>query len=370
MGTGNVIANIISSVFWIFLGTLLGVEHYGELSYDIALASIAAIIANFGIGSTIIIYTAKGVKVNSTLYLISITSGVLTSVILYFLVSKPGVSLYVIGYIFFSLITGEMLGMKRYGTFSKFLIIQRILVIIFSLGLYYIIGPTGVLLGFALSFFPFSFKIYHRFKKSEIDFRLLKPRLGFMISNYALELSRTFSGSTDKLIIYPIFGFAFLGNYQLGVQVLGMLSLLPSIVYQYILPHDASGTGSQKLKHVTIISSVGLAILGIVLAPTIIPYMFPKFKDAVLVVQIMSLATIPLTINLMYISKFLGLEKNKIVLIGSVVYLTVLVLSIVFLGKSYYINGVAASPVLAAASETTYLLTITKIIQGKKNTVQ
>ncbi|MDE1818525.1 MAG: hypothetical protein KGI19_07985, partial [Thaumarchaeota archaeon] len=271
---------------------------------------------------------------------------------------------------FFSLTTGEILGMKRYGTYSKYLITQRILVIIFSLGLYYVIGPSGIILGFALSFFPFSFKMYHRFKKSEIDFKLLKPRLGFMVNNYVLELSRTFSGSTDKLIIYPIFGFTLLGNYQLGVQVLAMLSLLPSIVYQYILPHDASGTGSQKLKQVTIISSVGLAILGIVLAPTIIPYIFPKFKDAISIVQIMSLATIPLTINLMYISKFLGLEKSKIVLIGSAVYLTVLVTSIVFLGKLYHVNGIAVSPVLAASSETIYLLTITKILQGKKNTVQ
>ncbi len=235
-------------------------------------------IAFFGIGSTIIIYTAKDVKVNSTLYFISITSGVLTSIILYFLVSKPGVSLYVIGYIFFSLVTGEILGMKKYGTFSKYLIIQRILVIIFSLGLYYIIGPSGIIIGFALSFFPFSFKIYKRFKKSEIDFRLLKPKLGFMVNNYVLELSRTFSGSSDKLIIYPIFGFALLGNYQLGAQVLGMLSLLPSIVYQYILPHDASGTGSQKLKHVTIISSVGLAILGIALLPQSFPIFFQNSK--------------------------------------------------------------------------------------------
>ena len=41
---------------------------------------------------------------------------------------------------------------------------------------------------------------------------------------------------------------------------------------------------------------------------------FPEFLDAVKIVQIISIAIIPGTINFLYISKFLGIEKTRIVL--------------------------------------------------------
>ena len=77
-----------------------------------------------------------------------------------------------------------------------------------------------------------------------------------MTNSYILDFSRTFSGQTDKLIVAPMLGFALLGNYQLGLQLLSLLSILPSIVYQYTLPHDATGRSNKKLKKITILVSV------------------------------------------------------------------------------------------------------------------
>ena len=114
--------------------------------------------------------------------------------------------------------------------------------------------------------------------------------------------------------------------------MLAILTILPGIVYQYILPRDSSGDSNKKLKKLTIIVSIILAGLGLILAPIILPILFPKFTEAIEVIQIVSISVIPSTINLIYISKFLGNELSKIVLIGSGIFLSVQIVSILILG--------------------------------------
>jgi O-antigen/teichoic acid export membrane protein len=170
-----------------------------------------------------------------------------------------------------------------------------------------------------------------------------------------LDLSRTFSGQTDKLFIAPLFGYAILGNYQLGIQFLGLLSTLPGIVYSYVLPHDASGNPNKQLKKIIILISIILAILGVLLGPIVMPLLFPKFISAGEVIQIMSLAVIPITINYMYISKFLGSENNRIILISSGIYVATQISGIFILGNLFDIRGIASAFVLAASAESLYL---------------
>src|SRR5438445_4274102 len=369
LGFANLISNAISGIFWFYLASLLGNSHYGEVSYFIAIAGIASVISFLGAGNTIVIYTAKGEKIQAPIFFVTIITSIVTSLVLFIMFSNLGVSLYIIGYIIFALATAEILGRKLYKDYSKYLITQKILFVCFALGFYFLLGPKGVIVGFALSFFPYSFRIYKGFKESKLDLSNLKPRMGFMMNSYVLDLSRTFSGNTDKLLVGPMLGFSLLGNYQLGIQFLSLLSLIPSIVYQYILPHDANGNPNRKLKKITVLVSVILAVLGIFLAPKVLPLLFPKFTEAIRVIQIISLAIIPLTINLMYISKFLGSVKSKIVLIGSGIYILVQVSTILTLGKIYGINGVATSVVLAATAEAIYLITINQYLK-RRSTLQ
>ncbi|HVZ62321.1 MAG TPA: glycosyltransferase family 39 protein [Candidatus Nitrosotalea sp.] len=366
LGSANIISTAISAVFWFYMAAILGTAHYGEVSYFVAISGLASSISFLGAGSALIVYTAKEIKIQSTLYFITIISGIISSIALFVLFHNIGVSVYVVGYIIFNLATAEILGRKLYKSYSTYLVSQRILLVIFAIGLYYVLGPQGVILGYAFSFFPYIFRIYKGFKDTKIDFSLLKPRVGFIVNSYLLDLSRVFSGSTDKLLVYPIFGFALLGNYQLGSQVLSLLGLIPSIVYQYTLPHDASGNTNKKLKKYTILTSIAIASLGIILAPIIIPTLFPKFKESVQIIQIMSLASIPMAVTLMYVSKFVGTEKNRIVLIGSGIFLAVQVSGIFIIGKILGINGVAISTVLAATVESIYLITIDKIVRKKE----
>ena len=179
------------------------------------------------------------------------------------------------------------------------------------------------------------------FKETTIDFSLLRTRTGFMITSYLTSLSDAFNGSLDKIIIAPLLGYTLLGNYQLGLQFLSILHMLPSIVFKFTLPHDASGNRNVKLKKMTIISSVIIAILGIVISPILITFFFPKYSEAIQVIQIVSPSVIPTAVTLMYASKFLGLEKNRINLIGSVLFLAVQTIGIIILGKQYGTNGAA-----------------------------
>ena len=362
VGIGNITASLISGIFWFYFASLLGAEQYGEVSYYISIAVIASTLSFLGLGNAIIVYTAKGEKIQPPIFLVGIISSIITLIAVFLIFSQIGMSLYIVGYVIFSLATSEILGKKQYKNYSSYLVTQKILMVGFSLFFYYYMGLEGVILGIALSFFPYIKRIYSSMKNDKIDFSLVRPRIGFIINSYALDLSRTFSGYTDKLIVAPLFGFAILGNYQLGIQVLAVLTILPGIVYQYILPRDSSGDSNKKLKKLTITISIILAGLGFILAPIVLPILFPKYTEAIEVIQIASISVIPSTINLMYISKFLGNELSKVVLIGSGIFLSVQIVSILILGELFGVNGVAAALVLGASAEAIFLVTVNKVI--------
>lgn len=361
IGFANLISTAISGIFWLFMAKFLGTAHYGEVSYFVSIASIAGVIASLGSNNTITVYTAKGEKLLPTIFFITIITGVITSIVLFFLFNHLEVSIFVITYIIFGVAISEILGKKLYKDYSKYIILQKIFFVGFALGFYYLMGPFGIIMGFAFSYLPYSFIIYKGFKESKIELPLLKKHFAFQMNNYALDLSRTFSGNIDKVIVGPMLGFILLGNYQLGTQILSLLSLLPTIVFQYILPNDASGNPERKLKKLLILTSIIFAILGVFLSPIILPIIFPSFKEAITLVQIMSLTVIPLSINLVYISQFLGRGDSKIVFVGSTIFLAVQIIGILVFGKMYSINGVAAALVLATTCETVYLLTIDRI---------
>ena len=367
IGFGSISASAISAIFWFYIASLVGVENYGEISYYIAIAGVVGVISMIGSSNTVTVYTAKEEKILPQLSFIVIIIAFISSIALFFILYYLGASLYVLGYVIFGLATAELLGKKFYKDYSKYIITQRLLMVGLALAFYYLIGPHGVIIGVAASFFPYSIRLYQGFKGSKLDFSFLKSKRSFMINSYFLDLSRIFSGSVDKLIVAPLFGFTILGNYQLGIQFLTLLLLIPSIVANYTLPQDASGLHHKKLKKVAIIASVFITLVGITLGPIILPPLFPKFLHAKEVVQIMSLAAIPGTINFMYTSKLLGTLKNKILVVGSVIYVVVQVLSIIALGNLFGINGIASGYVISSSSEAIFLIYATRFIKEKAN---
>ena len=144
------------------------------------------------------------------------------------------------------------------------------------------------------------------------------------------------------------------------------MNILPTIVFSYILPQDAGGIPNKKLKQLVILAAVGIAIMGIVLAPIIIPHIFPNYIDVVEVVQIFSISVIPFTIGIIFMSEFLGDEKIRIVLTGSVIFIVVMVLSIIILGNMFGINGIAFSTFLAHSIEAIFYFIMKRLQMRKK----
>lgn len=367
LGLGIGITNAMGSIFWFYMAALLGTEKYGEVSYLISIGVIASMISLIGSGNTIVVYAAKGIKIQPPMFLLVILSSLITSTVLFFVfVNDFSISLYVVGYVIFMLITSDLLGKKLYRNYSKFIITQKILMITLAVGFFYILGIQGIILGIAISFFPFGFLIYKEFKNTKMDFSVVSSRVGFIFNNYLLDLTNAFNGSLDKLIIAPLLGFGLLGNYQLGVQFMTMLHIIPGIIFQYTLAHDATGNQNKLLKKIIILVSVLLAFLSIILAPIVLPVLFPKFIESIEIIQIMSISIIPATIITTYISKFLGAAKSKIVIIGSGLYLGVQIPAILILGTIWGVNGAAVSIVIATTIHAIYFMLIDRLMNTNR----
>jgi len=107
--------------------------------------------------------------------------------------------------------------------------------------------------------------------------------------------------------------------------------------------------------------SVALCVLAIILSPIVIPILFPEFTEAVPVIQILSITTIPFTVTIILTSKFLGMEKTKFVLIGSIILVSVQIPSIIGLAALYGINGAAIGLLLGITCQAIYLILCYKI---------
>ena len=214
--------------------------------------------------------------------------------------------------------------------------------------LFYQFGISGIIAGVALSHIPYVFVIFKELKKTKIDLSLLIPRKEFIINNYLIVLSGSFSNQIDKFIIVPILGFALLGEYSLALQILVMLTIVNNIIFKYILPQDSIGIKNYKLKRNSIIFSVFIAIFGSILLPFIIPTIFTDYVETVDAIRIISWVVIPDTIILIYTSKLLGLEKSKFVLTSNIISTGILIVGFILLGPIFGILGLAGMVLFSA----------------------
>ncbi len=362
----NIIATAIGGIFWFYIASLVGEEGYGQISYYLSIAAIGSGITMLGASNTLVVYAAKGEKILPVISFITLILSAIASFIVFFIFFNIGASLHLFTYVIFGLVTSELIGKKLYKSYSKYVITQKVLMVFFAIVLYYTIGNQGVLIGISISFLLLVIPMFGEFKNVKINFNILKSKRNFMINNYVLDLSRMFGWSLDKIIIVPMFGFTILGNYQLGLQFYTVFLLLPSVIYQYILPQDASGTPNVLLKKITIIGSIGISILGIIFSPIFVPIIFPEFQEAIIIIQIMSLGVIPGTVNYIYISKFLGELRSKIVLLGSGLYLGTIIMGIIVLGQIFDVNGLAMAFVLAGTVESIFLISVSKFEKRKR----
>jgi len=358
IGAATAGGNAIAAIFWIYMADLMGQEDYGELGYMLSIAGIASTISILGGQWTMSVYTAKGVRIESSLYFISIITSTISAIILYFLFENVGMSVYVISLVIFNLFTAEILGKKRYKTYSKIFFLQKIILVTLAILLYYILGAEGVLLAYGISYLVFTSRIISALKNHEFNFGLLRQRFKFWMFNYIIQLSNSARAQIDILLIGPLFGFALVGNYFLGLQVLGLFLILPLIIFKYTLPQDSSGSSTKQIKIITVATSIGFALLGIFVAPEVIPLVLPEYTDTVELIPLLSLAIVPRTVTTMLMSGFLGKENNMHLLVGNLIAFSIIVSGILYLPEYFDIVGLAIAYVLSVTIQTIYLLIV------------
>ena len=360
IGIANLSAMVISSIFWLYMASLIGEEGYGNISYLLATGHIVGNIALLGSSDTLVVFRAKDVKIQSALFLCVIVAAVIASLVTYLFIESTAISIFILGIVVFSLILYETLGSRNYKKYSYFIVSQRILTVFLALTLYFVIGIEGIVLGYALAYLPYVFFSYRTFKDVPIDFQIVRIRLRFIVISYGKSLMATFGSYLDKLIIFPLFGAALLGNYALGYQIFALAAILPGIVFQYVLPQESSGKSHARLKRLTVISSAIITIITFFLVPIILPFLFPDFEESVDIIQIMSLALVPSAISIMIISNLLANEKIQKVVIGQAIGLIILIGGIFVLKENFGIIGAAIAFVMSSIIAAVYYYIISK----------
>ena len=356
IGSSNIIGSAITSVFWISIASLIGTESYGELGYFLSIIGISSVIAMVGGGYTMQVYVAKGVKIESSLYFIGIIASTAAAITLFLIFENLGVSISVVGIVAFNFILFEILDKKLYRKYFKIFVAQKILFVILALAFYFAFGPEGILVGYGISLLLFSQIIYKSFKNTKVNFSIIRERINFLTHNYIAEISGTARNHIDKLIIAPLLGFSVLGNYFVGMQILGLMLIIPGIVFKYTLPEDSTGKSTRKIKILTITVSFFIMLIGIFVAPLVIPIVLPAYATAVDLIPILSLVVIPRTVSTMIMSNFLGKENSKHVVIANIITFCVLVISIFPLSELFEVTGIAIAYVIGFSSSAVYLI--------------
>jgi len=364
IGFADIVGSAISGLFWLYIASQLNPDIYGEIIYFISIAGLAQMVSLLGSSNALTVYTAKNVKIQSTLFLISTLAAVISLVTITIFYNRIDAGLLAVGFVLFSLVNSVMLGKKLFVKYAKVILSQKILTLILGLGLYFVFDVYGIIYGLALSYIPHLIVFVKEFSRTEIDFTLLKPRKGFIINNYVMSLTAGLGGIVDKLIIAPVLGLTLLGNYSLALQMLTMMMMFSAVVYKYLLPWDASGESNKKIRQIVIVLSIIVTILGVTILPNVIDWIFPKYVDAIDAIQIMSLAVIPGTIAILYSSKFLGMEKSRFVLITKLVSLGVLTGGFLYFGPIYGAIGLAWIIVTISVWESTFLLIMNRTLRA------
>lgn len=355
------IANLFSAVFgglfWIFLAPLLSVEVFGEISYDFSIPSMLGAIAIMGLTTTVTTYTAKGnenLKYQAN-FLVLIAS-IVVSIPLFFI--DWILAFFLITNNFFHMTTAMILGTKSYKEYSIIMIGSRILQITLSLILYNLMGEIGILIGYVISFIIFSYRYLLSIKIQRPSISEIRPYWKFTLYNYAGHISSVIYAFADKILIGTMYGFEELGMYALAFYFISALSFLPSSLSGFLLPEEASGSKTNKIRNLGIIGSILITIGSYFGIPVFIEYFLPNYHQAIPLIQIMILSLLPATVSAIYNSKLLAIGNGKIVLIGMIIFISIHLTGITILGSIYGMEGLGISIILAHTIQAIFLLII------------
>lgn len=356
IGGADIIGTSITSIFWLFLASQIPPEEYGELFYFIGIASIASAFVLVGTRNTITVYSSKNLKIESTLYFISLILTIIASFVIIIIFYKIDIIFLLFGYVINTLATGELLGKKLFSKYSQYHLIQKVLTIGLGLLAFVFFETEGIITALSISYIFYTIIIFKQFKQTKINFSLLKNRTKFILNNYLIEVLTKLNSHLNKFFIVPLLGFGVLGNFSLAMQLVNVGLIFTLIVFKYTVSYDAQGKYNKKLKVFTFVISIFIAIVGAIISPFIIPSIFPEYVEIIDVIQIISFSIIPMTLTKLFSSKLLGQENSKQIVISKIVSISTFIAGILILAPDYGIYGLAISYLFSTIIESISLI--------------
>ena len=368
IGSSNIIASVIGGLFWFYLAKILIKSEYGELGYLISTATVASVVSLLGLGVVVIIYGSKKENVFPPSFVIILISSSISAVVVFFLTQNFAVSILIVGITIFEIILQGILSNQRYGTYSKYFLLRSVTSVVLALIFYQILGLNGILLGYFGSSLLLLKELYPLLKNRKLEFSILRPKIKFMLESYTARLSFVFQHAGDKLLIGSLFGFFILGSFYLAAQYYILLAVIPKSIAQYLLPQESKGKKNKKIKIFSVSIASVITLISIVFVPLGVETFFPTFPESILPMQILSLALIPSSVSVILQTQFLGKENSRIVLIGGILQVGTYFLSIIFLGQSFGLIGIAIGFTTSIILRMVFNLFATMHLRKQKST--
>ena len=354
IASSDILGSAITAIFWFFLASVIKPDEYGEIFYIISIASIAFSLSNVGTENNTIVFTAKRKNLEPTLTTISLLFGTVSSLVLIIIFYQTDIIILLFGYIINSLSLGYLIGRRFYSKYGIFLLSQKILTVILGVSFFYLFGADGIISALGISYFGFLIIVINYYRKTPLNFQGFKKNLPFILHNYSLKAIGMFKGNVDKLIIVPLIGFSFLGNYALALQFVAVLSIGNAFFSKYLLTNDSRDIPNKILKKYYILLNICVAISASISLPIVVPYFFPEFTD-ISILGIMCLAVIPIGIITVQTSELLGHEMGKPNVIGAIIASTIAILGMLLLVPLIGATGAAIVFLLTPTGQAAYL---------------
>ena len=350
---GRMVSAGLQALFYLVFAAVLDPESYGNLSYLIALAGTFSVISRFGLNLSSTVYQAKNDSSlsNSINVLALITTSAASIILLAFDIFA---AILCLGMSMFVMNVYNLLGLKEYKKYMRMEIIRGVLLISIPIGFYFIMDISGILLGMAIGYLLCSFHFFRTISFKGKILQNVKSNFTILLHNFGVDFSTYGPRFVDKLVVFPILGSTTLGIYQLNMQLLFGLEVLPLALHSFLLSEEANGVKHNKIIHLVILTSVIIAILAIFIGPFFIGEFFPKYSEGITSLQILIISIIPLTISAIIAAK-LQAKESTIVGYSALVRVGSLLILIAVLGSVFDLIGLAISVLFSSIFYSIFL---------------
>jgi O-antigen/teichoic acid export membrane protein len=348
----KIVGSGLQSVFYFVFASILTPHQYGELSFYIGIAVTLSLFFRFGFPYSVSVYIGKNEEnlsnqINSLAFIIIISSSIFLLFINYY------VALLTLGISFFMMNEFNLIGLKKYKKNFIVAIIKGLGILLIPFTLYSILDLPGIVLGMAIANLIVSID-YIKSIKSIKNFSLIRSKFSVLVHNFGIDASSNLSRSIDKIIIVPILGFSMVGFYQLNLQILLGLEMLPIALHSFLLSEESSGNSTKKLQILIVCISILITLFVIFFSPFLITQFLPHYSEGIPSLQVMIFSLIPITFSSIFSAK---LQSNESTRIGYSALLRIgsLIIFILTIGSWFGLLGLSLSILFSSSLHALFL---------------